>query len=92
MAGMSKRSWRAEQMDDSCACLPKNDGARHRKGALHAMKRSGFVGAGIAFGIAAGSPISIFLGDFALWIATGVCLCADGGAALSRSGGHDGAA
>jgi hypothetical protein len=56
------------------------------------MKRNQFVGAGIAFGIAAASPISIFLGDFALWIATGTCLGAAGGAALSRSRGHDGVA
>jgi hypothetical protein len=59
---------------------------------LHAMKRNRFVGAGIAFGIAAGSLISIFRGDFVLWIATGICLGAAGGAALFRSSGHDGAA
>jgi hypothetical protein len=56
------------------------------------MKRNRFVGAGIAFGIAAGSLISIFLGGFVLWIATGICLGAAGGAALFRSSGHDGAA
>ena len=49
------------------------------------MKRNRFIGARVAFGIAAGSLISIFFGDFALWIAIGICLGAAGGAVLSRS-------
>jgi hypothetical protein len=62
------------------------------------MKGNRFIGAGVAFGIAAGSLISIFfrdfifLRDFALWIATGICLGAAGGATPSQSSGHDGAA
>ncbi len=56
------------------------------------MKRNRFIGAGVAFGITAGGLISIFVGDFAPWIATGICLGAAGGAALSQSSGHDGAA
>jgi hypothetical protein len=56
------------------------------------MRRNGFLGAGKAFGIAAGSLISLYLGDFALWTAPGICRGAAGGAALSPSNGRDGAA
>jgi hypothetical protein len=57
-----------------------------------AMQRNGFTGAGVAFGIAAGSLISLILGDFALWTPPGVCLGGASGAALSPSNGRDEAA
>jgi uncharacterized membrane protein YfcA len=56
-----------------------------------AMKPNRFIGAGIAFGIAVGALVSIFLGDFAFWIAAGICLGVAGGVVLSKRSGRDNA-
>jgi hypothetical protein len=53
-----------------------------------AMRRDRMIGAGIAFGLAAGSLISIFLGDFGFWIALGICVGVAGGAACAKLAIH----
>ena len=53
----------------------------HRK---LSMKRNRMIGAGLAFGLAAGSLISVFLDDFAFWVGGGICLGMAAGAAWSK--------
>ena len=56
------------------------------------MKRNQLIGAGISFGLAVGAFISIFLGDFAFWIAVGICLGTAAGAGWSKLSSRDDAA